>query len=420
MAGVMQMASHGKDEAESSVEGSSSQPELQEDGGGAAGEEGRGPSPAGSDPDAVATRRVFVNLGLLALMGALVSAWILFYTDWFPLVSGVLGLGGLFAWAAFLGGLLSDDRKASLQAAFERSVLTSRFTAAIVPALFGLFVLWVSVHGSLILDGKDGRGRLVAVVPKGESLQAQNDRDYLAPHAVKKRVVFTGWLGQSYAVQASGLPSALVTVGPLQPKRVAVPMQFAERAVLLAYLEPNLGIQAERAGASFVVTRGGRELKRIGPCDFHGGAVWVGCDAEVEIPEKVVDHWRLQLAHLFELSQEPGPNQDESQRQKAQRSEREWLNRWRDPAATGDLAFEALDDAQVAVTLPNGQQYGEGGRPRLNFNEGGRKIRLIYLEYANGDAKTKRRAFEDGAESLLTRPIKPLRSDTETQLECAV
>jgi hypothetical protein len=39
---------------------------------------------------------------------------------------------------------------------------------------------------------------------------------------------------------------------------------------------------------------------------------------------------------------------------------------------------------------------------------------------ANGDTKTKRRAFEDGAESLLTRPIKPLRSDTETRLECAV
>ena len=380
------MASQAEDEAETPAEQPSPGGELQGGASGASREEAEGGPAVRSDADADATRRVFINLGLLASLGALGSAWILYYTEWFPLVSGVLGLGGLFAWAAFLGGLLSEHRKESLQQAFERFVLTSRGTAVVAPALFGAFLLWASCHGSVVLESKEGRDRLVAVVAQGSAPQ-QPDRDYLAPHGERKQVVRSGWLGRHYVVKASGLPSALVAVGPLAARRVAVPMQFAERVVLLVHLDPNLSTDAADDGASFVVTRDRRELKKMAPADFHGASVWVGCDPDVEIPDRIVDSWRLLLAQVFEPNQDLG-TKDDAKHQEALRSEHEWLNRWRDPVATGDLDFKSLDRAQVAVVFPDGRTYSDSGRPRLRFEESGRKIQLIYLEYPREQAKT--------------------------------
>jgi hypothetical protein len=368
------MGTEVRQQAEPSVEEAAAAAQLQEGASGATGEAVAKASQASGDADAAATRRMFSNLGLLAALGALGSAWVLWYTDWFPLLSGVLGLGGLFAWAAFLGGLLSKDRKESLQTAFERHVLTSRFISTVVPALFGVMLLWASAHGSVVFESKEGSGRLVALASKDSEGEAQGEHEYLAPYGQRKWVVWTGWLGRPYVVKAAGLPSALVTVGPLPPRRVTVPDQLAGRIVLLVYLEPALGAAVRRDGASFVVRRDGKEPTTIGPCDFHGGSVWVGCDAEVEIPEKVVDHWRCQLPDLFKTV--PGADPAATLRY-----QNEWLSRLRQPAATGNLDFEPLDKVQVAVVFPNGDSYSEDGQPRLSFDKDGRKVRLIYLHF---------------------------------------
>ncbi len=51
-----------------------------------------------------------LNLLLLVATGILLSAWTLYYTDLFPLVGGLLGLGGLFAWITFHSHLITEER----------------------------------------------------------------------------------------------------------------------------------------------------------------------------------------------------------------------------------------------------------------------------------------------------------------------
>ena len=54
---------------------------------------------------------VFVcNLVLMLSLGVGVSAWVLRYTDLFEEFAGLLALGGLFSWLAFVSKLLPENR----------------------------------------------------------------------------------------------------------------------------------------------------------------------------------------------------------------------------------------------------------------------------------------------------------------------
>ena len=72
------------------------------------------------------TRQAIRNLALLFVCGFALSGWPLYYTDWFPVTGGLLGLGRLFALLAFLANLISDERKAEFQEAFDAHILQKR------------------------------------------------------------------------------------------------------------------------------------------------------------------------------------------------------------------------------------------------------------------------------------------------------
>ena len=61
------------------------------------------------------TREAIRNLALLSVCDVALSEWTLYYLDWFPVIGGLLGLGGLFAWLAFLANLISDRRGSSVR-----------------------------------------------------------------------------------------------------------------------------------------------------------------------------------------------------------------------------------------------------------------------------------------------------------------
>lgn len=316
-------------------------------------------------------RTLAANLALLAGLGVLVSAWILFYTDWFPVVGGILGLGGLFAWAAFLGGLLTEDRKKSLQNAFERSVLLDRRTPRATLAVGVVLVLWASVHGSLVIDGRvDERGRQVGVVGQGTAITPKTERDYLLPHLEQKRLVLTPWWGRRLLVKVSGLPDAPLTVWPLQAARLVVPASFAERPVLLVRLSPTLSADAAGEPRAFVVRRDGKTLATIPAEKYHGEAVWVGCDADVEIPERTVNGWRIELARMFERTPNPA-------------GEKEVLHRWTAPQETGDLALHAGDRIEVALLAfdPKERQVACRRKHLGTSSSGTGNIQELYLKY---------------------------------------
>lgn len=333
---------------------------------------------------------VLANLLLLVGLGVIVSGWILFYTDWFPVASGILGLGGLFAWAAFLGGLLTDTRKEALQAAFERSILMSRRTSAFSLILGAAFLLGVSLYGSIVIDSSaDERGRLLAILPRGVPAAFGPDSDYLLPHANQKHLVFTGWTGRQYAVKVSGLPPAQLMVRPLGRKPVAVPALFGERVVLLVRPAPSLSVNAASQAWALVVKRlpsAGKAARdpchpevigRIEGASYRGQAVWVGCDANVDIPDKVVNRWRLELANFFAsqrgatIPTDPGsspPTDLEKTKQE------ETLSRWLGTLSVGqDTLLKKYDVIEVAVNAA--EQGGERtiacGRKRIENPLGG-------------------------------------------------
>ena len=69
-------------------------------------------------PQLPSLKIVAFNLFTLLAIGVVTSGWILYYTDYFPVVGGLLGLGGLFAWVAFLSNIIDENRKKTVSNLF--------------------------------------------------------------------------------------------------------------------------------------------------------------------------------------------------------------------------------------------------------------------------------------------------------------
>lgn len=232
-------------------------------------------------------KRVLLNLGLLIALGVGISGWMLYYTDWFPVVGGLLGLGGLFTWIAFVSGLLKDERKEEFQEGFERLVLLERRTWMAVLLAGGLFLLWASLHGTIVVRSlADDTDRTVEI---------QGDASFLPPRAEQKYLVFTGWTSRDVEVKVSELPAETFQVAPLRRRIVASPSSFTARPVLLIRPHWRVSSNATTFPLELVVRRGGEEIARIKRGQYQGEAVWVGCDGDVLVPGSVMDRWRLEM-----------------------------------------------------------------------------------------------------------------------------
>jgi len=252
------------------------------------------PRDEASVPEPASAALVLLNLVLLILLGVAASGWVLFYTDWFPVVGGLLGLGGLFAWIAFVSGLLTDERKEQFQNGFERRVLMERRTWMAIALAAALFFLWASAHGSVVLQSlADDRDHTVKIGRAGKGREP--DVGFLPPRSLQKHLVFTGWSGRAYRVKISGLPAQTFEVAPLRRRIVAAPSSFQARPVLLIVPSARVASNAEATPFTLVVWRGGKKIAEIDSEHYRGEVVWVGCDTDVLVPEKVIDRWRLEM-----------------------------------------------------------------------------------------------------------------------------
>lgn len=291
-------------------------------------------------------KRVLLNLGLLIALGVGVSGWMLYYTDWFPVVGGLLGLGGLFTWIAFVSGLLKDERKEEFQEGFERQILLERRTWVAVLLAGGLFFLWASLHGTIVVRSlADDSDRTVAIGRAGAAgAGGEPDASFLAPRALQKYLVFTGWTGREYKVKASGLPAETFRVVPLRRRTVASPSSFMARRVLLIRPDVRVSANANAFPFELVVRRGGEGGEVIGRIErgqYQGEAVWAGCDTDVVVPASVVDRWHLEMLR----SEVP----------------EEVLTRWAAPLAVAeDTALEEGDRIRAELLREDGGAYAVG------------------------------------------------------------
>src|SRR5205807_6888620 len=89
------------------------------------------------EPPRREVRSLFVrNLFWLIALGVMVTAWIIKYTDWFSEFAGLLALGGLFSWLAFVANILPEDRVKDLQAWVDTVVLNGKKTSSVLGYLF--------------------------------------------------------------------------------------------------------------------------------------------------------------------------------------------------------------------------------------------------------------------------------------------
>ncbi|HVT60493.1 MAG TPA: hypothetical protein VHR45_19120 [Thermoanaerobaculia bacterium] len=314
---------------------------------------------------------MFINLAVLAGVGIIVSGWILYYTDWFPIVGGLLGLGGAFAWAAFLSGLLTGERKKELQDGFERCFLGSGLTWKISILVGMVFALCCSLYGSVVLDTSgDDHGRLISVIP-ANAPRAAGDQEYLVPHGEQKRVVLTGWLGRPYVVKVSGLPAAFPKVHPFGHTRLRLPADLWIRPVLLVRLAPTLGADAAQGLFSLTVKSDGKEIGRIASDRYRGESVWVGCDVDVAIPDRLLNQWRIELARMFRET--PAVS----------RREEEVLGRWMAPLAVAEETPSRVGD-KIEVTLAAADGHPVAvSKLRVRSSRGETNdVQEVYLKYA--------------------------------------
>jgi hypothetical protein len=236
--------------------------------------------------------RLYVaNLFALIATGVLVSGWLLYYTESFEVVGGLIGLGGLFAWAAFVVGLLTDESKEKLQAGFENGVLLRWRTMLLcLVVVVGVGVL-TFMSGTVVLDAEVADAdRMVSV----STSTSDGTSSRVAAHSVRRLWLFTGFGATALRVKVDGLPGLDATLQPPFRTHLTVPTAFGGRPLLLVRTTPLQSGSLARAPAEFelhVTLAGKSEMLSA----YGGQSVWIGTEDDVPIPANVLQRWRETL-----------------------------------------------------------------------------------------------------------------------------
>jgi hypothetical protein len=232
--------------------------------------------------------RVFVrNLISIILVGVAISWWALEYTDVFPTVGGLLGLGGIFAWIAFLSNLISETRKQQLQELLERRVLLVRSTATYALLLLVGFALYAAVHGTIVVVAPlDGGKRTVDVRADGKTITTI---DVSPGTTVKESLRIRP--GSTIVVKTSGLPELRVPVTSLGRTTLQIPQSFVTQSVVLAYLPESVATSAKDSSVRVKIKRPkSKEWTDYGFLDrgrYTGESIWIGCSPDVPVPPRL-------------------------------------------------------------------------------------------------------------------------------------
>lgn len=241
----------------------------------------------------------FINLLAMILYGTLALGWVLFFTNWFPVVGGLLGLGGLFAWLAFLGNVVSDNRKEELQKFFDEKCL-QRFWFFIVATL--VFILFVALmplsQGSIVFDNS-GTERTWRV-----DMYPLDDAETITTTVIPARTVITqtipvNFLGdRTYRLEVGDLPWLNQEVVAFsRDKQLRLPDDFMRRgAILIRPHAKTLKAIATRRWHLEVIIKDAEDKKVRRIADYTGKAsYWLGVSERVRAPASLELDWRVEL-----------------------------------------------------------------------------------------------------------------------------
>jgi hypothetical protein len=255
------------------------------------------------------TTSVFFTLGSLVVAGVAASAWVLYFTDWFPLFLSLLTLGGLFAWISFVAGMLTKERKENLQHRFEEKFLAKRKAGIGVLVVTAVLLLGLTALGSTVIIETygDSEHRVVDLVPLNtdsplKSFLAQ--RRSLKPHHSHKLYIWHLGAACSFVMNVSHLPSHHLELDWIKRKTVIVPDDLARRPVVLIRPTFALSQYAETLrpnspSALYLNVKRNGELV-IDREPFRGKAVWLGAGADMPVPPEMEARWKDELSRYGE------------------------------------------------------------------------------------------------------------------------
>ncbi len=231
----------------------------------------------------------FVLIGAIAV-GA--SAWMLYYTDWFPEVGGLLALGGIFSWFAFVSRIVPDHRFKAMQDAMDRLLFNNSRARVPLFAVLMLLVVAANFVGAIDLASAQGVDRLVWI----DKLPTATELPERLASGSSERTPFltTWWNRRDVSVKVSGYPALTTRLLPWTRATLRVPSSFLLKPVVL--LRPTADLVNNLSSDSRIQLTHNGSVKNPEPVDGH--TIWIGCDEDVEVPERVLEEWRADAASL--------------------------------------------------------------------------------------------------------------------------
>jgi hypothetical protein len=227
------------------------------------------------------------NLAWIIVLGVAISGWILYFTDWFPAIGGLLALGGVFSWLAFVSKVLPDERLKALQASADAWIFSSRWSRRRMLTITAALFIAANFVGSVeVVSVRDPVERVVWI----DSSSVANDRPQrLGPGSSIRSVQFTSWLWpRAVPVKVSGYPTLTANVTPFSRVAVQVPTTPL-LSVPCVLLHPTRAMMRHRNTGLMLNVTYRSEHQSLA---FDGHALWIGCEDDVEVPAAVVESWR--------------------------------------------------------------------------------------------------------------------------------
>ncbi|MCZ6643167.1 MAG: hypothetical protein O7F71_16450 [Gammaproteobacteria bacterium] len=243
-----------------------------------------------------------VNLLALVALGVGALGWLLFYTEYFEVIGGLLGLGGAFAWVAFTANLISEARKNSIREAFDQYVLGQPITTIVVLAIGVTFaLLGPARHASLLLESTAASSHHVIKVFEidrlGERLEPGLIDELLIPGGKVKYPLTVGlYTTAIFRDKVEGLPTADQELHWGDRERIRIPEFFDRRTLLLVrphYLDTA---QLQGLDTTLTVLAGTRQLGQLPK--YRGEAVWIGATRDVPLGPAQELSWETSLKHI--------------------------------------------------------------------------------------------------------------------------
>jgi hypothetical protein len=228
---------------------------------------------------------LFNLIGLITL-GTLGSAWILYFTPWFPKVGGLLALGGLFSWLAFVFRLVPSDTGTELQKRFA-SVLNSVLALGAIVLIGAGLWQWTAPYGAIHIETHQPvppREAWIYAGKPGEpvGLAADGESTVLIKTALRYPE------SEPWHLKITGFPAILVPVTPRQRLSIGFPQAFRRRLMLIAPSADLIKDKAEMPSAREVTLQVNvRASERTAPVvsltieNYGWFPFWVGCGADV-------------------------------------------------------------------------------------------------------------------------------------------